>query len=361
MPNLATFLDGYRNREQQMAAEPTRQLQQIGALQSLLANQQGMQEKKNASAREAAFAADLQALGPDATQEQLAAVGAKHTRDPKALLDIQQKSLDRKASLEQAREASLGRLEQQGKAAEMLHEFRLSKLQTDQDRAAEIARHNQAVEGLRAQQAEMDARFRGMGLNIQQQGLELRRDLAGAGGGGKAPSGYRYKADGTTLEPIPGGPATVQTPEQAAKTELLANGMKDVERFRGLVLKDGKPDRKLLMGMAVPGGGAPGTDSRLAYSFIYNAIEAKLRAESGAAVPETEVHRMAKRFVPGVLDNDKTINSKVDRLNEFLGGSLGRVKGQPGAGTGAGAAPAASGLSAEEKAELEALRSRFKK
>lgn len=151
----------------------------------------------------------------------------------------------------------------------------------------------------------------------------------------KAPSGYRWADEKqTVLEPIPGGPATVQSPEAAAKTELLVNGIKDVERYKELVLKDGKPDRQIIVGMATPGmAGVPGTNSRLAYSYIYNAIEAKLRAESGAAVPETEVTRMAKRFVPSPLDNDETIKSKVDRLEEFLGGSLGRVKGQPGAGT----------------------------
>lgn len=212
--------------------------------------------------------------------------------------------------------------------SEQAHEARLANARTAEERAAEVARHNKVQETLAAQRVAMDEEFRRMGI-------ELKTQIADANGGqSKPPSGYRWKADQPgVLEPIPGGPATVQSPEQAAKTELLSNGIKDVGRYRDLVMKDGKIDRQIIVGMSVPGmAGVPGTNSRLAYSYIYNAIEAKLRAESGAAVPETEVSRMAKRFVPSPLDNDETIKAKVDRLEEFLGGSLGRVKGEPGAG-----------------------------
>jgi hypothetical protein len=218
------------------------------------------------------------------------------------IYDIQSRSEDRALTREQ-----------QAAAQQALVSLRQQSINLQ----AEIAKGNQDLKAL--------------GLQLQREKLDAKKEE-----GPKPPSGYRYKVDGVTLEPIPGGPATVQSPEAAAKTELLVNGLKDVERFRGLLIdKDGKINRTLITGMAAPGAGVPGTDSRLGYSYIYNAIEAKLRAESGAAVPETEVKRMAKRFVPSVLDNDETIKSKVDRLEEFLGGSLGRVKGQPGAGTGA--------------------------
>jgi hypothetical protein len=364
------FLDRYRRREAQIREEVMDDLRAVGSLAQLQAQMQGAQEKRAAAAREAQYRADVQGLGPNPTQEQLATVGARYA-SPDKLMDVQTRSLDRQSQTDATREAAAGRLQQQRDAMlsgleqkanseKLLHEFRMTRLQTDKDRAAETARHNAALEEFKGVQVKLDEQFRRMGLGIQQQNadtqrgmLELRRDTADktSTGGGKAPSGYRFKADGVTLEPIPGGPATVQSPEAAAKTELLANGIKDVDRFRELVLKDNKINRKLIAGMAVPGGGVPGTDSRLAYSYIYNAIEAKLRAESGAAVPETEVHRMAKRFVPSALDNDATVTSKVDRLAEFLGGSLGRVKGQPGAGTNnttpSSALPSTSDIDAE--------------
>lgn len=117
-------------------------------------------------------------------------------------------------------------------------------------------------------------------------------------------------------------------PADAAKTELLNQGIADMAEFKELIMPGGKVNREIIAGMSVPGmAGVPGTDSRIAYSLVYNAVEAKLRAESGAAVPETEVQRMAARFIPSPLDSDEAITSKVRRLEAFLRGSFGRIKG----------------------------------
>lgn len=117
-------------------------------------------------------------------------------------------------------------------------------------------------------------------------------------------------------------------PADAAKTELLNQGISDMAEFKSMIMPEGKIDRGIIAQMSIR---APGTDGREAYSLIYNAIEAKLRAESGAAVPEQEVDRMANRFAPSPLDNDKTIVSKMRRLEAFLRGSFARTKnaGEP--------------------------------
>lgn len=119
----------------------------------------------------------------------------------------------------------------------------------------------------------------------------------------------------------------------AAKAELLNQGISDMAEFKGMLIdKDGKVNRGIIAGMSIPGTtGLPGTDARIAYSLISNAIEAKLRAESGAAVPKEEVTRMADRFVPSPLDSDATIMSKMRRMEAFLRGSFGRIKnaGEP--------------------------------
>lgn len=126
------------------------------------------------------------------------------------------------------------------------------------------------------------------------------------------------------------------SPENAAKTQLVDGALADLREFRDMVIPDGKVNRTILAGLAAPGmSGIPGTDSRKAYSLIYNAIEAKLRAQSGAAVPELEVVREVARFVPNILDNEKTILSKMDRLEGFLKGTYVRIKdaGESKAGT----------------------------
>lgn len=323
---------------QELAAEDKQQLgvaNQVG----LLGLQQRMQQqspeyqaKLEALKNEKLFRDEVSGAGGDMTK--IAGAAVKYGK-PELAVSLYNQQEARAARLQQSSEA----LETRRLQLQQNHELALQRITDSQQRAEETKRHNLALEGLNAQNATLNAEIKRQGLLLQGIGVQLQRDTLElkkiqATEGGKPPSGYRWKeGEPGVLEPIPGGPATVLSPEQAAKTELLQNGIKDVERFRELVFKDGKPDRALLAAMMAPGGGIPGTDSRLAYSYIYNAVEAKLRAESGAAVPEAEVTRMAKRFVPSALDNDKTIESKVDRLGEFLGGSLGRVKGQPGAGT----------------------------
>lgn len=147
----------------------------------------------------------------------------------------------------------------------------------------------------------------------------------------------------------------------AAKTELLNQGIADMAEFKGLIMPDGKIDRSIVIGMNVPGtAGVPGTDSRIAYSLIYNAVEAKLRAESGAAVPEQEVKRMADRFIPSPLDSDETIKSKIRRMEAFLRGSFGRIKGAGEATTPAENKTTNSGWSPEEEKRLQELEKKRK-
>jgi hypothetical protein len=107
--------------------------------------------------------------------------------------------------------------------------------------------------------------------------------------------------------------------EVAGKAALIVQGRKDIRRFRDMLIKNGEIDRELLALMD-PGVGiaVPGTDGELAYSLIYNVVAAKLRIETGAAAPHSEVVELAKRFVPKWYNNDKTIHSKITRLDEFL-------------------------------------------
>lgn len=108
--------------------------------------------------------------------------------------------------------------------------------------------------------------------------------------------------------------------EAAGKAALIVQGRKDILRFRDMMIKDGKIDRELLALVDPVGVGTavPGTDGELAYSLIYNVVAAKLRVETGAQAPHTEVVELAKRFVPKWWNNDKTIHSKIMRLDEFL-------------------------------------------
>lgn len=225
------FLGAYRQREAQIQGQDMQQLQQASVLAQLAGHMQAQEKDRQAQARREQYRAEIAALGPNATQEQLAGIAAKFTDDPGKLLDVQQRSLDRQdataarseaagARSDASKEALAARVEAQKANATMLHEFRMSRLQTDADRAAETARHNRVLEGLTA---------------------SLRATQAQ---GGKPPSGYRTTADGN-LEAIPGGPADLKLQGQfnqdtstlnttTANMDRLATAANEVMNHPGL-------------------------------------------------------------------------------------------------------------------------------
>lgn len=180
IPGYGAYIEKRRMNE----AAPLAELQQAGAVQGFLAN---LQKQKKAQQYEA----ELAALGPTPSQESLVSLASKYAGPEKAL-DIHQKSLDRQATATAAKEAAAARIEQQKASADMVHEFRMSRLTADEDRAAETARHNKAIEGL---QAEMN---------------RIRGDAATQKNLPKPKTGYRWNAEGTEQEPIPGGPVARQ-------------------------------------------------------------------------------------------------------------------------------------------------------
>lgn len=135
-----------------------------------------------------------------------------------------------------------------------------------------------------------------------------------------APAGYRFTQSGD-LESIPGGPAGKLSAESAGKVALIKQGEMDITRFRDLISeKDSKGNVTGYKTSKLAGLGIYGTPgAREEYSTLYNAVNARLRLESGAAVPEAEVKRALKTFAPSATDSDKTIKSKIDRLDEFFG------------------------------------------
>ena len=168
-------------------------------------------------------------------------------------------------------------------------------------------------------------------LTPEEEAQKIRTGTAIAKAGVKPPAGFEW-GEGGQLRAIPGGPAERQNPQQAAMTQLLADGIKNVGLVRSSLVKpDGTVDRGQLATMSA---NFPFTQGRLERSRIYDAVEAKLRAESGAAVPETEVKRIAQRFIPLILDSDAQVVDKLNRLEQFLSGSLGRIRPQGDAPAG---------------------------
>jgi hypothetical protein len=154
------------------------------------------------------------------------------------------------------------------------------------------------------------------------------------------------------------GKASVKTPlpaETAGKLTLVTQGIKDIDEAKKIIFKpDGTLNDNAVLGMNMPGGGF-GEEGRMAYSKIYNAIEGKLRAETGAAAPDSEVKRIVDRFRPrtqlagGFGDTAKSAADKMDRLREFLENTRvgidpqGKYSYQEGAAPAVGKAPSVGG------------------
>lgn len=126
------------------------------------------------------------------------------------------------------------------------------------------------------------------------------------------------------VTPIPGSNAANLSPEQAAKAQLIEGGIAGVEDVRNMLTdEDGSIDRSTVIGMTA--GNYSLGESREARVKMLDAIEGKLRAESGAAVPESEVIRIGERFMPSPLDSDELIFERLNMLDGFLKGSYKKI------------------------------------
>lgn len=132
------------------------------------------------------------------------------------------------------------------------------------------------------------------------------------------PKGYRWTdpQNPTELEAIPGGPASKLNATDAGKAALLTNARAELVDIESLVFDaDGSLNRQNIANAVA---NTPGTDGRELNQRFKNAIEARLRLESGAAVPETEVVRAMARFMPQVGDTAKQVRQKIERSRKFL-------------------------------------------
>lgn len=206
-----------------------------------------LEKKKKETAMRDAFKANTQ-VGPDgkATLNRDGLFSTLSGIDPMLSLELQdrfqaQDAQAQKAQMEkQAKEwDTIGRVAgaikdqaswDQGKAFLAQSGIDVSQLPKTYDASTANLVQNYR---LRAQSVaeQMAAQRSDRDFGLKQQELEIKRREAGGkgGGGGKAPQGYRFKADGSgALEPIPGGP------------DATAAGIRDEKKKvgAGLVVQD---------------------------------------------------------------------------------------------------------------------------
>jgi hypothetical protein len=191
--------------------------------------------------------------------------------------------------------------------------------QDEQDRKL----HQQEIENKRAaDELAATAKYRDQTLKIQQQNADTDSRYKGALGlknsansFGKPPNGYRWTSEGD-LEAIPGGPATKLPTDAAAKKAMLdqsEQAMRDAAKV--FFKEDGSLDRTALTTGSM---GIPLSDGRMARSRVRLAVEAALRAQTGAAAPESEVERYTDMYTPSTMDSDEAGRMKFNSLAQFI-------------------------------------------
>jgi hypothetical protein len=151
----------------------------------------------------------------------------------------------------------------------------------------------------------------------------------------KPPAGFRYNADGTTLEAIPGGPGEQITGEVGARLGL---GKVFLDELPGIKkdVKEGALTGPLDRAQVMMGVGKPGEVARK----IASGTDALLRNLTGAGMSEIEARRYAKRYEPQMQDGIDTILSKLDQLEKELR-TTGEIVGRGRGGNVMGTAPTA--------------------
>ncbi len=134
-----------------------------------------------------------------------------------------------------------------------------------------------------------------------------------AGSGGKAPAGYRWGADGTKLEAIPGGPATKMPAEVAGRLAMMKTAKGSLQGAVDYFLNPENSSVNEIAGYTFNAG-----DYGRAARVVKVAIEAALRAMTGAAAPESEVKSYLDKFLPSPLDKIETRKQKLGLLESFM-------------------------------------------
>ncbi len=126
---------------------------------------------------------------------------------------------------------------------------------------------------------------------------------------GDAPSGYRFKPDGS-LEAIPGGPATKMAAGDAGRLAMLQTAKEGYDQKSNVLTKDWTPEERA---QAAAGVGNIGRAQKQTSMLIESAV----RAASGGTVREDEIALYESFFMPKLDDTMETRQFKIEKLKEY--------------------------------------------
>lgn len=299
IPGYGAYVAKSQLNEQQGVQD----LQKIGSLvqlrNSMLAQQNASREQQRQTALQTAIAA----IPPEKRNAETILPLVKQYGSPMEALKLE-------SDIESRKEARA----QQAAVATQNYELRKATLEQQRELALQRAQDKKDQDAInnsfKQRQLEMDAQHREAMRLLGQQNLELRKDIQAA-------------------KEAPGGGGL--TPENAGKVSMSQQAVDGIGKVRSIIFsEDGKSLNKGLIGaMNLPVvSGLPGnSQARIARTAIRNAVEAKLRIETGAAATESEVERTLARFLPTIGDTPESAKYKLDELEKFFKTSLSLTKG----------------------------------
>jgi hypothetical protein len=168
--------------------------------------------------------------------------------------------------------------------------------------------------------SERDASARGWA------GIGIQRDQAQSG---KAPQGYRWAADGTSLEAIPGGPAskTATASEGERKAATLLARLQGSEKQLGTALKENPDAAKpgvVASGLRAVGAealantAATGSERQRVEAAQLDMLDAALTLGTGAAYTREQLEGYRKSYFPQLGDTADNVRDKQARLQNVI-------------------------------------------
>lgn len=140
---------------------------------------------------------------------------------------------------------------------------------------------------------------------------------------------HTYEKEGKTFEVIrnarTGKPVTSpkeikpvkgESSETASKISLAINALEYNDKLEKMFINpDGSINRQIILSGNAPFGGIG--EGRTARSMFKDAMDARIRAATGAGMPKTEEANYDKMYWPMVLDSDELVKDKLKRLRSF--------------------------------------------
>jgi len=202
-------------------------------------------------------------------------------------------------------------------------------------------------------------------LGISRQRLAIEKQAQT--GGGRAPGGYRWAANGN-LEPIPGGPATkhATASEGERKASTLLQRLQFSEAQLEAAVKDapGAATPSLLaqglrgVGAEAAANSLTGESRQKVDAAQLDILDAALTLGTGAAYTKEQLEGYRKSYFPQIGDAPGTVKDKQARLNNVIEAAktaAGRAApAQPSVPAPSAAAPAAAGNKTVSLADITA-------